>query len=205
MPRTRITPNKAKLYGMAEGQQGLFTAKQAKACGYADNTHPYHVRAGNWLREHRGIYRLAQFPVSEEEQLVLWSLWSADRRGRPQGVYSHATALAIHEMSDAMPERLHMTVPTTFRRSRPPPKVLVIHRAGLAGADVERRRGYAVTAPMRTLLDMAAQEATPDELLEQAARDAVTKGFVSQALLRNAAGPAADRLRRAAGLPGASR
>ena len=26
------------------------------------NTHPYHVHAGNWVREHRGIYRLVRFP-----------------------------------------------------------------------------------------------------------------------------------------------
>jgi predicted transcriptional regulator of viral defense system len=114
----RGTPDSAKLYGIAEGQQGLFTAKQAKACGYADNTHPYHVRAGHWIREHRGIYRLERFPASDEEQLVLWSLWSANRREVPQGVYSHATALAIHELSDAMPAKLHMTVPPAYGQAR---------------------------------------------------------------------------------------
>ncbi len=51
-----------RLYETAEAQQGFFTTKQAKAAGFAENTHPYHVQVGNWVREHRGIYRLAQFP-----------------------------------------------------------------------------------------------------------------------------------------------
>lgn len=197
----RSTPDSARLYGIAEGQQGLFTAKQAKACGYADNTHPYHVRAGHWIREHRGIYRLERFPASDEEQLVLWSLWSANRREVPQGVYSHATALAIHEISDAMPAKLHMTVPPAFRRLGPPPAVLVLHRAELRGPDIEPRRGYAVTAPMRTLLDMAAEESTPQDLLEQAIRDALKRGLVPRAPIRDSSDPAWARLRRAAGLP----
>ena|ERR1700722_2058869 len=51
-----------RLYEIVEDQQGFFTTKQAKAVGFAENTHPYHVQAGNWIREHRGIYRLASFP-----------------------------------------------------------------------------------------------------------------------------------------------
>ena len=51
-----------RLFELAEQQQGFFTTKQAKAAGFAENTHPYHVQAGNWIREHRGIYRLALFP-----------------------------------------------------------------------------------------------------------------------------------------------
>ena len=43
-----------RLYEIAEDQQGFFTTKQAKAAGFAENTHPYHVQAGNWIREHRG-------------------------------------------------------------------------------------------------------------------------------------------------------
>ncbi len=78
----------------AEAQSWLFTTKQAKACGYAENTHPYHMQRGHWLRERRVIYRLALFPVSDEEPVVLWSLWSANRHEQPQGVFSHATALA---------------------------------------------------------------------------------------------------------------
>ncbi len=50
------------LYQLAESQSGYFTTKQASALGYASNTRIYHVRAGNWAREHRGTYRLVHFP-----------------------------------------------------------------------------------------------------------------------------------------------
>ncbi len=39
-----------RLFEIAEQQQGFFTTKQAKAAGFAENTHPYHVKVGNWIR-----------------------------------------------------------------------------------------------------------------------------------------------------------
>ena len=192
----RGRPDQAKLYGIAEAQSGLFTTKQAKACGYAENTHPYHVKRGHWLRERRGIYRLALFPVSDEEQLVLWSLWSANRSEQPQGVFSHATALAIHDLSDAAPDKLHLTVPKTFRRFHEPPAVLVLHKDDLIAEEIENRRGYAVTTPLRTLRDVAADDASSDELIEQALRDALRAGLVSRTALARAAASFPERLRR---------
>src|SRR5580692_858032 len=62
-----------RLFEIAELQQGFFTTKQAKAAGFAENTHPYHVQVGNWIREHRGIYRLALFPMADRPDLVLGS------------------------------------------------------------------------------------------------------------------------------------
>ncbi len=180
----RRRPDQARLYEIAEAQLGLFTTKQAKACGYAENTHPYHVRRGHWLRERRGIYRLALFPASNEEQLVLWSLWSANRDEQPQGVFSHATALSIHDISDAAPDKLHLTVPRTFRRFHEPPAILILHKADLAEEEIEARRGYAVTTPLRTLRDVAADQANTDELITQAVRDALRAGLVSRTALK---------------------
>src|SRR5438445_11168083 len=96
-----------RLYEIAEGQQGFFTTRQALAAGFAENTHPYHVQAGNWIREYRGIYRLAQFPQPEQPDLMLWSLWSRNRQGIIEGVYSHQTALSLYDLSDLMPAKLH--------------------------------------------------------------------------------------------------
>jgi hypothetical protein len=50
-----------RLHEIAQSQQGFFTAKQALRSGFAEKTHSHHVNAGNWIREHRGIYRLADF------------------------------------------------------------------------------------------------------------------------------------------------
>ena len=56
------------LFELANDQQGLFTAKQAEQVGFVSNNHSYHVKTGNWIREGRGLYRLAHFPKSPEEQ-----------------------------------------------------------------------------------------------------------------------------------------
>jgi predicted transcriptional regulator of viral defense system len=120
-----------RLYEIAEVQNGFFTTKQAKAAGFAENTHPYHVHAGNWVREHRGIYRLANFPRGERPDLMLWSLWSRNRGEAAQGVYSHQTALTLHVLSDLMRAKLHMTVPRNFRRNSEIPRVLILYFADL--------------------------------------------------------------------------
>src|SRR2546430_9038395 len=94
-----------RLYETAQSQQGFFTTKQAIRGGLAEKTHAYHVKAGNWIRVHRGIYRLADFPPAERPDLMLWYLWSQNRREIPEGTYSHETALSLHELSDIMPSK----------------------------------------------------------------------------------------------------
>src|ERR1700722_911777 len=154
------------LFGVAEGQQGYFTAKQAAVAGYQLGSQAHHAKSGNWLRVERGIYRLARFPQSPEEQLVIYALWSRNRAGEPEGVYSHQTALSIHELSDVNPAKLHMTVPITFRRNAETPKILVLHRASLDEEDVEQRQGFAVTRPLYTIMDLVAAEAVSRGVVE---------------------------------------
>jgi predicted transcriptional regulator of viral defense system len=167
-----------RLYEIAEGQQGFFTTKQAKAAGFAENTHPYHVQAGNWIREHRGIYRLASFPRGERPDLMLWSLWSRNRAEAAQGVYSYQTALSLHDLSDIMPAKLHMTVPRNFRRNSKIPRVLVLYFADLTESDMRAAHGVRVTKPMRTILDLLADGEVSPATLRQALREGLRRGLI---------------------------
>jgi len=167
-----------RLYEIAESQQGFFTTKQAKAAGFAENTHPYHVQAGNWIREHRGIYRLASFPRGERPDLMLWSLWSRNRREAAQGVYSHQTALSLYDLSDVMPAKLHMTVPKNFRRNSEIPRVLVLHFADLPQSDIGAIHGVRATKPMRTILDLLEHGEVPLATLRQALREGQRRGLI---------------------------
>jgi predicted transcriptional regulator of viral defense system len=138
------------------------------------------VRAGNWEREHRGIFRLVYFPANERPDLVRWFLWSRDRQDHPQGVYSHQTALGIHDLSDLMPSKLHMTVPHSFRKNSEIPTGLVLHYADLPARETEEREGFRVTRPMRTILDLSkSQEPSPD-LLTQAFGEARKRGLITE-------------------------
>ena len=184
-----------RLYEIAEGQQGFFTTKQAKAAGFAENTHPYHVQAENWIREHRGIYRLATFPRGGRPDLMLWSLWSRNRAEVAQGVYSHQTALSLHDLSDAMPAKLHMTVPRNFRRNSEIPRVLVLHFADLSRGDIGAADGARVTRPMRTILDLLEGGEVPPGTLRQALREGLRRGLIRRSEIAEARKHLADNKR----------
>ncbi len=171
--------SQAKLFAIAEGQGGFFTAKQAEEAGIDRTHHAYHVRVGNWQREHRGIYRLAQFPMPERSDLILWSLWSRSRDDdEPQGVYSHETALSLYDLSDLMPSKLHMTVPTKFRRMAETPPILALHYDNLSRNQIEEREGYRVTRPIHAIVDVS-QDVSP-EILSQAFAEARTRGLITE-------------------------
>jgi predicted transcriptional regulator of viral defense system len=175
-----------RLYEIAEDQQGFFTTKQAKAAGFAENTHPYHVQAGNWIREHRGIYRLSSFPRGERPDLMLWSLWSRNRNEAVQGVYSHQTALSLYDLSDVMPAKLHMTVPKSFRRNSEIPRVLVLHFANLHQDDIGAVHGVRVTQAMRTILDLLEGGDVPLATLRQALREGLRRGLIRRSEIAEA-------------------
>jgi predicted transcriptional regulator of viral defense system len=169
-----------RLHEVAGSQQGFFTTKQAIRAGFGEKTHAYHVRAGNWIREHRGIYRLAEFPAAERPDLMLWYLWSQNRQEVPEGTYSHDTALSLHELSDIMPSKLHMTVPKRFRRNSGIPEILVLHRADLGDVDVQDMHGVRVTRPLRTILDQLKSGHVDRNLIRQAVHEATRRGLISK-------------------------
>src|SRR5438270_6366912 len=167
-----------RLFEIAEQQQGFFTAKQAKAAGFAENTHPYHVQVGNWIREHRGIYRLALFPTADRPDLVLWALWSRNRNEEVEGVYSHHTALSLYDLSDLNPAKLQMTVPTDFRRNSDIPGILVLHYADLPESDIQTTQGFKFTHPLRAVLDLIAEGAVERKFIGQALTHGVDRALI---------------------------
>lgn len=179
---------------IASRQQGYFTARQALEAGYSYPSQYYQSETGNWIREGYGVYRIADYTAADRPDLVLWSLWSRDRHGKPQGAFSHETALSIYDLSDVMPAHLHMTVPPSFRKSAKMPDVLVIHRATLAPADIQEMDGYSVTRPLRTILDVAAAETMSTDLLEQAVRQTLSRGLAKRDDLTKAIGLAPSSL-----------
>lgn len=176
-----------RLYEIAADQQGYFTTKQAIAAGYADNVHPFHVQAGNWIREHRGIYRLAKYPLGDRPDMVLWHLWSRNRSDAPQGVYSHETALSFYDLSDVNPAKLHMTVPPGFRRSGETPQILILHRGVVHKDDVELAQGFRVTRPLKTIADVLLDRSVQMDHVQQALMQAFRRGLITRANLESAA------------------
>lgn len=171
---------KDRLFEIADKQQGFFTAKQAIGAGYADNTHTFHVKSGNWIREHRGIYRIARYPLPERPDLMKLYLWSRGHDDKPQGVYSHQTALSIFDISDIMPAKIHMTVPPGFHRYSPIPEVLVLHRSKLLPSETETMHGFRVTRPLRAISDLIRNGAVSSDIIQQAVTEALKSGLLSR-------------------------
>ena len=168
-------PDWDRLFEAAQGQEGYFTTQQAHGAGYSSQLIVKHLQNGRMARVQHGIYRLKHFPPGQQEDLVPIWLWS-----ERVGVFSHETALGLHELSDILPARIHLTLPARWRRRRLRiPKGVVVHHA-----DVGRRERVwvgvvPVTSVQRTLADCAADHLQPD-LLEQAVRQAVARGIVSK-------------------------
>lgn len=168
-----------KIFDIADSQQGYFTAKQAEECGISRSHFHRKLQSGEWIKDMRGIYHLAQYPIPDRPELVLWTFWSNNKQGHPQGVWSHETALDIHDLCDIMPAKMHMTVPSRFRRENGVPKNLTLHLTTLLDSDIETHRGYRVTTPLRTLLDIIEAGTVSQELVGQAIREGLRRGVLS--------------------------
>jgi predicted transcriptional regulator of viral defense system len=160
---------------VASGQEGYFTTRDAAAAGFSSQLLLKHIHAGRVLRSRRGVYRLVHFPAGEHEELVIVWLWSEKR-----GVFSHQTALALHGLSDVLPAKAHLALPSAWhnRRLRVPSDVIVHH-----GDVPDRERAWfdavPATSPQRTLNDCAREKLAPD-LLRQAAHEALRRGLVAK-------------------------
>lgn len=159
-------------------QAGYFTASQAKKAGYSYQNQRYHIQRGNWIRVDRGIFRLPEWPAGEHEDLVRWTLWS-----RIRAVVSHQTALAVYDLGDVMPAKVHLTVPPGFRAEAPG---VVLHKESLPKGDIEHREGFSITTPLRSILDSAAGGLEVDHL-ERAINDAIERGLVTRRAVRDRA------------------
>jgi hypothetical protein len=171
----------SRLLQIAESQQGYFTSRQAEKCGFSRANFHRKLQSGKWCKEEVwGVYRLSNYPPTQRPELALWTLWSADRQGNPQGIWSHETALEIHGLSDVAPAKLHMSVPKGFRKGTAIPRNLCLHFVDeIPQSDIEIRQGYRVTTPLRTLADIVREEKTQYEQIELAILDlAVQKSLI---------------------------
>jgi predicted transcriptional regulator of viral defense system len=174
-----------RLNAVAFRQAGYFTAAQAREAGYSYQAQKYHRDRGNWLVVDRGLFRYPGWPSSRSDSWVRWCVWAG-----PDGVISHETGLSVHEISDANPAEVHLTVPARFGRADP---AVRLHRAALDPADVEVREGFRVTTPLRTILDVA-DGTLSRELLDGAVRDAVDRAMLTPADLWREVGGRSDRV-----------
>ncbi len=190
------------LYRLALTRGGLFRYDEAKALGFSRRAASYRAKCGEWERVGKGLYRLTFAPRSPDEDLIRIALWAQNPWG--PAAFSLGTAPYLHELTDLIPNRYHLTVPRRFGRK--PPKGVRLLRDELSPEDLEERPGYLVTSPLRTLLDVARSPRISPEHLETAVGRAIERGLVTEKQLHEAAGrlsrSAQRRLGRALGAAG---
>jgi predicted transcriptional regulator of viral defense system len=177
-------PDHDRLFEVAEGQAGYFTAAQAAAAGFNPSLLSYHTKRGQFERVRPGVYRLKRFPSSPYEDLFVAWLWTG-----PEAVISHDSALALYDLSDLLPAETHVTVPRTASRRR---AGLRLHTNRLQPGDVTRYAGVPVTTAARTIADVASA-GLADELVLQAIHEALQRGLATPAGLRAAAAARSGR------------
>jgi predicted transcriptional regulator of viral defense system len=181
------------LYIRAEAQAGYFTAGQALKAGMDRATLRYHARAGSrYERVGRGLYRLRHFPTSPQEHVM--AAW-LPLRGNG-AVVSHESALELQDLSDLIPEAVHLTVPRSERGVRP--------RAGVRlhtsedpprGKEVREIAGLPVTGPERSIFDALESGAQPEQM-EMAIHQAIDRGLTTNSRLRRSAGSRPETVQR---------
>jgi len=175
------------LYQVAEQQAGYFTTAQARAAGYSQRQLTYYVKVHGFVRMRPGIYRLSHYPASANEDLFLAWLEVG-----PHAVISHESALALYELSDALPAAVHLTIPPRSSRRH---SGVRLHTNRLSTDDITSFGGLPVTTVPRTILDVAAS-GLGDELVIQAVHQALQRGLVLADSLHAAAERRGGRARR---------
>jgi predicted transcriptional regulator of viral defense system len=172
------TPDHDALYHLAEQQAGYFTARQAAGAGFSWERLTDYSKNGRFLRVAHGVYRLAQFPSSRFEDLVVAWL-----KCGPKSAISHESALALYDLSDVLPREVHVTVPRTASRRR---KGIHLHTNRLSPSNVVKREALPVTRVPRTIADVAKAGLSEDHVA-RAIREALERGLTTtQALMAEA-------------------
>ena len=162
-----------RAHEVALDQHGLVTTQQAREHGVDPRTIVMMAKRGRLRRLTHGVYQDLGAPETRWTPYMAAVLWPQGTRG----VLSHATALALMDISDVNPGAIHLTVPTGFRTHRAHPAGMVLHRADLDRADVTDIEGLPVTTAARAIRDCAAAAIGP-AFLHQAIDDARAHGWL---------------------------
>lgn len=167
------------LYEIAEPQSGYFSAAQVREQGISSYTLSRDVWEGRLERIDRGIYRLPMFPNMPYEDMQIALL-----RSGPNAVMGYESALQIFELSDFVPNKIHVIVPRSERYRSPIGTVLHTSTNLDYQKDVILWEGLRVTKPEKTINDVAAAGLS-EEHIQKAVIEAVERGLCSREAIIN--------------------
>ena len=179
-----------ELIELASRQYYVFTHRQAVGVGFSPRTISRWVETGRWKVLHRGVYVGSGVTVGWQQRVM-----GACLACGPGAACSHSSAEVVWEFGSVL-DAPHVTVPITSRKRHPD---IEIHRS--RSLDAVGHRGFRVTHPMRTLLDLVPKR--EEETIERYLDNAHRRGLIAVrrfdrylAEPRNAKRPGSALLRR---------
>jgi very-short-patch-repair endonuclease len=160
---------------LAASQHGVVSRAQLVAAGVRRAAIHHRLAGGRLHPLHRGVY-LVGHPVPPPLAREIAALLACGAAA----VLSHLSAAYLWKLLPQCPAAVHVTLASGRGRSRPG---LTIHSTSSLAQDERRTlRGLPLTAPARTLIDLA--EMLPAHELEAAVAEAQRRGLVREAELR---------------------
>jgi len=191
----------ARLAALAVDQHGAFTRAQATGLGLSTDQVDRRLASGAWVRVFPRVYRHAATPASVlllHSAAVLWAGAGC--------ALSHSSAAALWRLDGVRVRAPELVVPM---RRGPKADGVLVHRARRVDArEIGAIAGLPVTAPVRTLVDLAS--VVDDHALRRALESAIARRLVSARSVLDwlersgsAGRPGVRRLRRVLGAAGA--
>jgi predicted transcriptional regulator of viral defense system len=172
-------------YELAARHGGYFTTGEASEAGISDRQLSYHAAAGALERVSHGVYRLIDYPVHPNGDMIAVTLWAG-----PDSAISHESALAVYGLASAMPAAIHLTARPSFRGHR---DAVRIHHDKLAPDERRLWDDVPVTTVERTLIDMT--RSGDRAFLHDAALESLERGLTTRERLARAISRREDRTR----------
>jgi len=177
----------AAVWALARRQHGVVARRQLLALGLSAHAIDHRIATGRLHPVWRGVYAVGRPELTQHGRWMAAVLSCG-----PGAALSHDTAAMLLGIVPVRPGAIHISVPGHRRPRRPG---IVVHRRKLCPVDVTRHDGITVTAPVCTLVDLAARRGRDG--LEAAVNEADKRGLCDPEALRAA-------LEALSGRPGAA-
>ena len=166
-----IYDKELQLYRIAERQGGYFSLSQAKGLELQRGQIYRGLKRKRFEKVAWGVYRFVQFPAARFEEVHIAVLSAGE-----QAIVGFQTALYIYELSDIIPDEIHLILPPTSSRRRPGVRV---HTVKVKPSDITMWEDFKITTVARTIVDVARTH-FDEAQIELAVYQALVRGLVTK-------------------------
>ena len=172
-----------RAFDIATEQHGFITSEQVRGLDADPALLRQWLRKGHVNRATHGVYRFKQIPLTDLVPYMLATLWPAGR-----GVLSHDTALELHDLCDINPDKIHLTLPPSYRYrpERRGGEHYVVHHETLDEKELTWHEGIRIVTAA-TAIRQGIEGSVPTQLIRQALDKAARVGRVRKSTLKQLA------------------